>query len=255
LQITLIDPARALDDLIPVALTNRPELAAHQSLVQAMLVNIRREKLRPFLPTVFSNGYQTPFELLQVGGYGLGNGGNMNLWSARDDIDEQVIWMADGMGFRNLAWIKEARGMSSQAIVQLFQVQDTIAADVTRTQADLQSAAGRIAQSEREVRSALINYNGNVEGLAQTSRFANVLNQIFRPQEVVFALGLLMRAYRHYIATVAEYNTSQFQMYHALGYPARDLAFQRQAGEILQVNTTRPEYLPVVGTGPPPTSR
>ena len=28
LQITLIDPARPLDDLIPVALTNRPELAS-----------------------------------------------------------------------------------------------------------------------------------------------------------------------------------------------------------------------------------
>ena len=35
LQITLIDPTRGLDDLIPIGLTNRPELASQQALVQA----------------------------------------------------------------------------------------------------------------------------------------------------------------------------------------------------------------------------
>ena len=35
LQITLIDPGRSLDDLMPIALTNRPELASRQALVQA----------------------------------------------------------------------------------------------------------------------------------------------------------------------------------------------------------------------------
>src|SRR6185437_11061150 len=32
LQITLIAPRRSLDELIPIALTNRPELASHQAL-------------------------------------------------------------------------------------------------------------------------------------------------------------------------------------------------------------------------------
>ena len=50
LQITLIDPGRTLDDLMPVALTNRPELAAHQALVQAMVAQIRREKCAPAPP-------------------------------------------------------------------------------------------------------------------------------------------------------------------------------------------------------------
>jgi outer membrane protein TolC len=255
LQITLIDPDRSLDDLIPIALTNRPELASHQALVQATLVAIRQEKLRPLLPSVLINGFQTPYELIEVGGYGVGNGGKLNIWSGRDDISPQILWMADGMGLKNLALIKEARGMSSQAIVQLFQLQDSIAADVTRTQADLQSAAARVVQAEREVKSALINYNGNVEGLRQTKRFGNVLIQIFRPQEAVFALQLLMRAYDNYIATVAEYNIAQFQMFHALGYPARELSFMRRPGEIVPVDTTRPGYLPPVGSGPPPATR
>ena len=49
-QITLIDPARVLDDLMPIALTNRPELASRRALVEAAEVGVRREKARPFIP-------------------------------------------------------------------------------------------------------------------------------------------------------------------------------------------------------------
>src|SRR5262249_30984925 len=78
LQITLIGPERALDDLIPIGLTNRPELAEHQALVQATLVAIRREKLRPLFPSILLNGFQTPYELIQAGAYGEGKGGSLN---------------------------------------------------------------------------------------------------------------------------------------------------------------------------------
>jgi outer membrane protein TolC len=86
LQLTLIDPARPLDELIPIGLTNRPELASQQALVQAVLVRIRQEKLRPLLPSVLLTGFQTPAELLEVGAQGFGNGGKLNLWNSRDDI-------------------------------------------------------------------------------------------------------------------------------------------------------------------------
>lgn len=250
-----IAPERSLDELMPIALKNRPELASHQALVQAMLVSIRQEKLRPLLPSLFMNGFQSPYELMQVGALGEGKDRKMNQWSPRDDITPQLIFIANGMGFRNLAQIKEARGMSSQALVELFHQQDSIAGGVTRTQADLQSAAARVVQAEREVKSALINFNGNLDGLGQIKRFGNVQELIFRPQEVVFALQLLMTAYDHYIATVAEYNTAQFAMFHELGYPAREISFLRRPGAVVPVNTSRPDYLPPVGTGAPPATR
>jgi hypothetical protein len=255
MQITLIDPDRPLDDLIPIGLTNRPELASHQALVQAQLVAIRREKLRPLTPAAFINGFQTPYELLEVGGYGVGNGGKLNIWSGRDDISPQLIWIAQNMGLGNLAAIKEQRGLTSSAIVELFKIQDSVAGDITRAQADMQSAAARVVQSERQVRAALVNYNGSYEGLKQTKRFGNVLIQVFRPQEVVFALQLLWMAYNNYIVTVAEYNISQFELFHALGYPAKELSFDKPPGEIMPVDTSRPSYLPPVGTGPPPATR
>ncbi len=51
LQITLIDPARPLPDLHVVALTNRPELASYQALVQAAKERVRRERGACISPT------------------------------------------------------------------------------------------------------------------------------------------------------------------------------------------------------------
>jgi hypothetical protein len=62
-------------------------------------------------------------------------------------------------------------------------------------------------------------------------------------------------AYDDYWTTVAEYNQAQFRLFHALGYPAREVAYFRRTGEILPVNTMRPGFLPPVGTGPPPPPR
>lgn len=255
MQITMIDPARSLDDLMPIGLTNRPELAGHQAMVQAALVRIRQEKLRPFLPVLQWNGFQTPYEQIQVGAFGIGNGGKMNLWSARDDVSPQGLWQFDACGLGNIAMVKWRRGEASQATIELFKAQDMVAADVTRAQARLQSAAARVVQAERELRGALSNYNGVFEGLGQTKRFGNLLQLVFRPQEVVFSLKLLKLAYDDYYSTVADYNSAQFEMFHALGYPARELSFARQAGEIAPVDTSRPGYLPPVGTGPPPPTR
>ncbi len=255
LQITLIDPSRSLDDLIPIALTNRPELAAHQAEVQAALVRIRQEKMRPFLPVLMLQGFQTPYEQLEFGAQGFGNGGKLNLWSYRQDISPQVLWQADALGMGNMAMVKWRRGEASQATIGLFMTQDKVAGDVTRAQARLQSAAARTVQAERELRGALNNFDGVIEGLKQTKRFGNVLQLVFRPQEAVFAHVLLKLAYDNYYASVAQYNTAQFEMFHALGYPAREISYFRSPDGILPVDTTRPGYLPPVGTGPPPPTR
>ena len=99
-QITLIDPGRPLDDLMPIALTNRPELASHQALVQAAVAAIRREKARPFIPNVLLNGFQTPDELIQAGIFGLGPNSSLNQWRGRDDFSIQPLWQLEAFGHR-----------------------------------------------------------------------------------------------------------------------------------------------------------
>jgi outer membrane protein TolC len=255
LQITLIDPARTLDDLIPVGLTNRPELASQQALVQSVAQRIRREKGRMLLPSILINGFQTPNELLQAGIFGIGPNSSLNQWQGRDDISLQPLWQLDACGIGNLARIKEQRGEQSRQIIELFKTQDMVAADVTRAQAHLQSAAARILQADRALRTAIITFNGNFEGLRHTTRFGDILVLVNRPQEVVFALQLLKLAFDEYFTTVADYNRAQFMTFHALGYPANELSILKTPGDLMPVHTTRPEYLPPVGNGPPPATR
>ena len=126
---------------------------------------------------------------------------------------------------------------------------------MTEAQARLQSATARVGQADRALRASIIAFNGNYEGLRQTTRFGDVLVVVFRPQEVVYALQLLKSAFDEYFTTVTEYNRAQFQMFHALGYPAREITCSRPPGNVEQVNTSRPDYLPPVGNGPPRATR
>ncbi|HVX14080.1 MAG TPA: TolC family protein [Pirellulales bacterium] len=252
LQVTLIDAARPLDELIPIGLRNRPELAANKAEIEAAAVRIRQEKMRPILPSVLITGFQTPGGMVpQASIFGTGHGSQMNNWGFRDDVSAQLVWQWNSFGLGNMALVKKRRGEQSQAIVKLAQAQDAVAAEITQTQAQVQSAAARVVQAERSLRTGLITYQKNYEGLGQTRRFENMLELVYRPQEVVYALKLLNVAFDEYFNTVADYNTAQFMFFHALGYPAREIAYFRPPGEILPVNTDRPSYLPPVGAGPP----
>jgi outer membrane protein TolC len=255
LQITLVDPGRQLDDLMPIALANRPEIASRRALVNAAEIDIRREKARPWIPTFALTGFQTPFEMIQAGIFGLGPNSSLNQWTGRDDISLQPIWRLTNLGLGNLAMIKTQRGKESLAVVDYFDSQDRVAEEVTQALARVQSAAVRIVQADRSLRTGLITYNGTLEGLQQTSRFGDVLVLISRPQEAIYALQLLKTAFDEYYNTVAEYNRAQFELFHALGYPAREIAEARPPGEVVPVNTERPAYLPPVGNGPPPATR
>src|SRR5262249_25548648 len=56
MQVTLIGLNQPVEELIAQGLTNRPELASQQSLVQATVARIRQEKLRPFIPSLMVRG-------------------------------------------------------------------------------------------------------------------------------------------------------------------------------------------------------
>ncbi|WP_165074378.1 TolC family protein [Paludisphaera rhizosphaerae] len=254
-QITLIDPGRSLDELMSIALANRPELSSRRADVLAAEIRIRREKMRPALPLVTLNGFQHPGFTLQAGVFGLGPNSSMNQWKGRADVSLQMIWQFEGLGLGNMARVKQQRGNESAAIVELRRRQDEVAADVMRAMARVQSAAARVHQADRALRTGIIAFNGHLEGLGQTRRFGDVLVLTFRPQEAVFSLNLLSKAFKEYFSTVAEYNRSQFDLFHALGYPANELTLLKQPGDPVPVNVDRPAYLPAVGHGPPPATR
>jgi outer membrane protein TolC len=255
LQLTLIDPDQPLPDLQRIALTNRPELAAQRVLIQAAELRVRQEKLRPFLPVFLLNGIQTPYMAIQAGIFAMGPDTNLNQWMGRFDMSPQLVWQLEGFGVGNLARVKQQRGEQSRAIIDLFRTQDRVAAEVTQAQARLQSAALRVEQADRAVRTAITTFNGTFEGFRHTVRFENILYFIYRPYEAVYALELMKLAFDEYFTTVADYNRAAFELFHAMGYPAQEITYLRPPGNIVPVDTARPSYLPPVGNGPPPATR
>jgi outer membrane protein TolC len=252
LPLTLIDPRQGVDELIPIGLTNRPELASQQALVQATLVRLKQERMRPVLPSVLITGFQTPEFLFNGGAFATGSGGSLDQWSGRFDMSYQLVWQLEGFGLGNRARIRERRADSLQAAIELFKVQDEVAAQVDQAQARVESAWMRMEQAERAMREALITYEGNLRGLGETTRFNDILVLVYRPQEVVVALQHLQESYTHYFSTVADYNRAQFQLFHDLGFPSQGLACRKPPGEILPVNTSRPPYLPSADLPPLP---
>jgi outer membrane protein TolC len=249
LQVTLISPHENLDDLIPIGLSSRPELASQQALVQAALVKLKQEKVRPLVPSVVLLGDAVPAApggYLSTGVYGSGSNGSASPWTTRNDMSIQALWGLNNLGFGNRAIIRERQAEQQQSLVELFRTQDTVAAEVAQAYVQLASAADRVVEAENGVKQAQLSYAGNLQGMSQTTRFGDVLVLVNRPQEVVAALQQLATSYDNYFISVNDFNRAQFRLYHAMGYPARILACDRSPGEIQPIDTSRPFRLPPV---------
>ncbi len=227
LRVTVVPLDRSVDDLIALALTNRPELASQQALVQATLARLRQERLRPLIPSVLLRGSSTPVVGTLAGGYfGGGLNSSLNNFGARMDLDAQLLWEFQNLGFGNHARVKERQAENRLAILELFRTQDRVAAEVAQAHAQAVSAAARVQEAEAEVQDAVTSAVQNLEGLGQTQPVpggGNLLVLLVRPQEAVAAIQALAQAYADYFGAVADYDRAQFRLYRALGQPARCL--------------------------------
>jgi outer membrane protein TolC len=224
LAVTLISLDTVVDDLISVALLNRPELEAQQALVEATLQRLRQERLRPLVPSVLLRGVSTPVTGTLAGGdFGAGRNSSLDRFGARSDFDIQILWQLENLGFGNRARVNERRAENQVAILELFKIQDRVAAEVVQAYELARSAAGRIKDAEAELHDAVESATKNFEALGQfkTAPGTKLNVLIIRPQEVVAAIQALGQAYEDYYGAVADYNRAQFQLYRALGHPSQ----------------------------------
>ncbi len=252
LQVTLLAP-QSVDVLIPIGLTNRPELASQQALVQATLARLKEERLRPLVPSLVLGGDATPAApggYLMGGVFGSGTNGTGNAWAGRNDVNVQLVWEFRNLGFGNRALVRERRAERDQALIDLFRIQDRVAAEVAHARAEVESAAVRIGRSEVGLKEAKISFVGNLIWLCETYRFGDRLVLVIRPLEAVAALQQLEQAYDKYFISVNDYNRAQFRLYRSLGYPAGILECERTPGEILPVDTARPPQMAPVCPSP-----
>jgi outer membrane protein TolC len=255
LRVTLISPQERVDDLIPIGLTNRPELASQQALVQAALARIKQERMRPLIPSLVLQGGpgpSAPGNYLMGGLFGSDAHGAGDPWSLRSDVSVGLVWGLDNLGFGNHALVRERRAEQQQVLVELFRIQDLVAAEIVRAQAQMRFAAERMTRAEFGLREAQLTSTGSLEGLGKITEVGDVKLLTTRVQEVVAALQLLARAYDSYFTSVNDYNRAQFRLYRALGYPAQGLACEQSLGEVQPIDTATPRWAPPAGT---PSSR
>jgi outer membrane protein TolC len=237
LQVTLVTLDKQVDELIPIALVNRPELASQQALVQATLQLLRQERMRPLVPSLLVRGASTPVTgTLAAGAFGGGLNGSMGNFGMRQDWDVQLVWALENLGFGTRARIKERAAENRAALLELYRVQDQVAADVVKAFSQAQTAAERAKEAEQELKSAMESVEQNLAGVEQTKRVGAVIILIVRPQEVVAAVQALGQAYADYFGAVADANRAQFRLYWALGRPGGELL----AGQDLRCTRSLP---------------
>lgn len=224
LQVSLLSLEKPVDDLVRVALTNRPELASQQALVQASLRLLQQERARPLIPSLLFRGWSTPVTgTLAAGYFGGGINSYVGNFSFREDYDVQLLWVLQNFGLGNRALIRQRAAENRVAITEFLRTQARVAAEVVQAYALAQTSANRVRETETQLKEAQISMEQNLLGLSQPKRAGNLVQLIVRPQEVVAAVNALNLAYTDYYAAIADFNRAQFQLYRAMGQPAQAL--------------------------------
>jgi outer membrane protein TolC len=222
LQISLIPAASTADELMPVALSNRPEIASRRELVAAAEQLLRQEQKRPFLPNLVVTSPATTTGILAAGNLASGPNGSLNSNGGRLDIEIAAVWQLRNGGIGNIGLIRQRRAEQNVAAIELTRSVFRVKSEVAQALARLQTARVRVVNTDEGLRQAIESADKNFIGLRETTRPAGeLLRLIVRPQEVVAAIIALHNAYEEYSLAVSEYNIAQFDVYRALGQPAQ----------------------------------
>ncbi|WP_422927932.1 TolC family protein [Singulisphaera sp. PoT] len=242
LQLTFVPADRSADDLMPLALNTRPEIASRKELVDAAMQLLRQEKARPLLPSVYVLSPATTSGLLAAGNTSVGANGAMGSNAARFDVEVQAVWQLQNAGFGNLGRIRQRKAEQDIAAIDLTRTVYRVKSEVSQAVARLDTARVRVVETEEEVRQAVESADKNFIGLRETTRPAGeLLRLIVRPQEVVAAIQAMNVAYEQYSAAINEFNAAQFQVYRSMGQPAQWVTAQAPPGR---------EIVPAPAPGP-----
>ncbi len=222
LQVAFISGEQSPDELMPIALRNRPEIASRRELVAAAEQILRQEKNRPLLPNIIVSSPATSSGLIAAGNFSAGANGMLNSNGSRLDVEVAAVWQLQNGGFGNLGRIRQRRAEQDLASIELTRTVFRVRSEVSQAVARLQTARVRVVQTDEGLRQAIESADKNFIGLRETTRPAGeLLRLIVRPQEVVAALIALNTAYADYAGATNEFNVAQFEVYRALGQPAQ----------------------------------
>lgn len=205
--ITLVGSEVALDDLVSIAIQNRPDLAANRDLLSAAWARFRMAQRGPFLPKL---------QVIDQGGsFGGGLNANMQNFEGRNALIGGVYWELKNLGFGNQLETQERRAGIEQAQFQLLETQARLSAEVVEA---AQAAAAKfqmLAVAEQTVKEASELYRINEEGTFNVIDAKNLFDAL-RPLQ---ALQMLQQARQSYLTAIIDYNRSQYRLYTSIGCP------------------------------------
>ena len=128
-------------------------------------------------------------------------------------------------------WFAQRRAEQQQLLVELFRIQDLVAAEIARAHVQVRSADARVTSAERGLREASLAYEGSLVEMGKVQRDRRTSDTVVRRAfEVIDALKSLSAAYDTYFQSINDYNRAQFRLYRSLGCPAELLTCERAPG-------------------------
>jgi outer membrane protein TolC len=193
------------EQLIQVALQQRPDLAARSAEIGQAEYYVKQEIGRPFLPTLW----------LGFSGGVFGGGSNLvppllGNFAGRTDFDVRLYWTLLNMGAGNLSLIKQRKAEENQAVALRARTLNRVRDEVATNLAEARTARNQIDVARRELMSSR---NGFHEDLERSR------SNLGRPIEVINSLNLLAAARIHLIDAIVRYDQAQFRLWVALGTP------------------------------------
>jgi outer membrane protein TolC len=210
-QLCLVSKECQCPDLVAQALSNRPELRQNRYLVGEVLQLMRREKFAPLVPSIILGA--------SYGNFGGGPGATITSFTDRVDLDAVAFWELRNLGFGQAAARNTAESRLRQAQIQELAALDLVAREVTEAHAQVQIREQQIETARDLLKYASDSYEHNLVRIRQGQGL---------PVEVLQSAQALLQARREYLRTIIDYNTAQFTLQRALGWPVGQLEMPAQ---------------------------
>lgn len=203
-RVKWVDASRGTDALIAEALNNRPEMKAGEAQLKGAEQSLNRTKLAPLFPKIIVGA--------SYGAYGGGRGSSLSSGADRTDLSVGIYWTLEGLGFGQHARVKGRKSLREQARLMRVDLEDGVTAEVSMAMAAVTNRKSQIAALSEAVGRARRSYELN-----RTRVFENQ----GLPIETLQAIQSLATARTLHRDAVIDYNLAQFQLYTAIGQPAK----------------------------------
>jgi outer membrane protein TolC len=203
----MLVPDQPIPELIAIAATYRPELAANRSLAAAAQERLRQARLAPLLPRL---------EVSYLAGtFGGGRNSDMADFGGRGDGSAGVTWELRNLGLGNIAINREREAALSGASARVVETGAQVSAEVAAAAKVSRYRLQTMTVSQDAVRQAIEMFRrleASSFGMAGPKAQYDAL-------EPLVAIQALNQARVQYLNEVIEYNRAQFRLYTAMGQP------------------------------------